>query len=62
MQQTTTAELLCTLITWVSTLMLYFKESLTFDHSQVHDHLLVIEDPIDVYPAAVQTTVCPPDI
>lgn len=47
---------------WVSSLMLYFKESLTFDHSQVHDHLLIIEDPIDVYPAAVQTTVWSPHI
>lgn len=44
------------------TLMLYFKESLTVDHSQVHDHLLVIEDPIDVDPAAVQTAVCPPHV
>lgn len=37
-------------------------QSLTFDHSQVHDHLLVIEDPIDIHPAAVQTAVCAPHI
>lgn len=63
LKQTTTADLLCTLTPEVlNPLTLYFKDSLTFDHSQVHDHLLVIEDPIDVHPAAVQTTVCPPHI
>ena len=38
------------------------KESLTFDHPQVHDHFLVIEDAVDVHPAAVRPAVCPPHI
>lgn len=38
------------------------KESPTFHHSQVHDHLLVIEDPVDVDPAAVRTSVCPSNV
>lgn len=33
---------------------------LTFDHSQVHDHLLVIEDAVNIHPAAVRSAVCPP--
>lgn len=38
------------------------KESLTFDHPQVHDHFLVVEDAIDVHPAAVRPAVRPPHI
>ena len=36
--------------------------TLTFDHSQVHDHLLVIEDAINVNPTAVGPAVRPPHI
>lgn len=33
---------------------------LTFDHSQVHDHLLVVEYAIDIHPAAIRSAVCSP--
>lgn len=33
---------------------------LTFDHSQVHDHLLVVEDAIYIHSAAIRSAVCPP--
>lgn len=35
---------------------------LTFDDSQVHDHLLVVEDPVDVHPAAVRPGIRPPHV
>ena len=34
----------------------------TFDHTQVHHHLFVVEDPVDIDPAAVRATVRPPHV